>query len=123
MDVWQGDQRRKLLQEFERREPNPRGAVGPRMRESIDEIAVGLFLEAFQGHGPAGRIADEAFQLIAPMRRNRRVGVQGKALDAGTAGTGERWGLALVAKPRAHAPDPLAGPLPPRDALLHRGGH
>src|SRR5262249_48645009 len=25
MDVWQGDQRRQLLQEFERREPHPRG--------------------------------------------------------------------------------------------------
>src|SRR5215831_6056596 len=57
------------------------------------------------------------------MRRNRRVGVQGKALDAGTAGTGERWGLALVAKARANAPDPLAGPLPKSNALLHRGSH
>src|SRR5439155_497190 len=68
-------------------------------------------------------IADQALQLIAPMRRNLGVGVQGKALDAGTAGTGERWGLARGAKPRANAPDPLAGPLPKSHALLHRSGH
>src|SRR5215831_8037949 len=110
MHVWQGHERGQLLQEFQRREANPRGAIGPRMRERIDEIAVGVFLEALQRHGTTGGIADEAFQLIAPMRRNRRVGVQGKALYAGTAGTGECWGLALVAKPRANAPDPLAGP-------------
>src|SRR5215831_12945672 len=121
MDVWQGDQRRKLLQEFERREPNPRGAVGPRMRESIDEIAVGVFLETFQGHGPAGRIADEAFQLITPVCRDVGVGVQRKPLDAGTVGTCQRGHLTLVAKACANAPDLLAGPLPKSDALLHRG--
>src|SRR5262245_59544152 len=57
------------------------------------------------------------------MRRNCRVGMQGKALDAGTVGTGERWDLAFVAKPRANAPDPLASPLPKSNALLHRSGH
>src|SRR5262244_2659386 len=116
MDVWQGDQRRQLLQEFERREPNARGAVGPRMSESIDEIAVGVFLEALQGHGPAGRIADEAFQLIAAMDWNLRVGMQGKALDAGTARTGEAWRLTLVAKAGIQAPDLLAHPFPQGDA-------
>ena len=29
MDVWQRDQRRELLQEFQRREAHPRGAVSP----------------------------------------------------------------------------------------------
>jgi hypothetical protein len=41
------------------------------MGEGIDEIAVGVCLEALQGHGPAGGIADELFQLIPPMCRNR----------------------------------------------------
>src|SRR5262249_9174390 len=84
MDVWQRDQRRELLQEFQRRKANPRGAVGPRMGESIDELAVGVCLEALQRHGTTGGIADEAFQLIAPMRRNLGVGVQGKAVDTRT---------------------------------------
>jgi hypothetical protein len=51
------------------------------------------------------------------------VGMQGKALHAGTAGTSKCWGLALIAKPRADAPDLLASPLPKGDALLHGGHH
>jgi hypothetical protein len=47
--------------------------------------------------------------------------MQGKALYAGTAGTSECWRLALVAKPRAEAPDLLAGPLLKGDALLYGG--
>src|SRR5262249_17219148 len=38
MDVGQGDQRRQLLQEFQRREPNPRGAIGPGMGERVDAM-------------------------------------------------------------------------------------
>src|SRR5262249_4363239 len=121
MDVWQGDQRRELLQELERREPNARGAVGPRMRESIDEIAVGVCLEAFQGHGTAGRIADEAFQLIAPVRRNLGMGVYRKPLHAGTVRACPHGRLACAAQARAEAPAPLTGPLPKGDALLHGG--
>jgi hypothetical protein len=121
MDVWQGDQRRELLQEFERREPNARGAVGPRMRERVDQIAVGVCLEAVQGHGTAGRIADEAFQLIAPVRRNRRVGVEGKPVDTGAVRTREHGRLACAAQARADAPDPLTGPLPKGDALRDGG--
>jgi len=49
--------------------------------------------------------------------------VQRKALHAGTAGTGERWRLALGAKARADTPDLLAGPFPKGDALLHGGRH
>ena len=69
MDVGQGYEGGQLLQEFEWREPNARGPVRPRMRERVDQIAVGVFLEALQGHGPTGGIADEAFQLIAAMGR------------------------------------------------------
>src|SRR5215472_11385618 len=119
----EGDERGQLLQELQRRECDACGPVRPRMREGIDEIAVSVFLEALQGHGPAGRIADEAFQLIAAMGWNLRVGMQGKALDAGTARTGEAWRLTLVAKAGTQAPDLLARPLPKGDALLDRGGH
>jgi hypothetical protein len=44
-------------------------------------------------------------------------------MQAGTAGTGERWRFPLVAKSRAAALDLLASPLPTGDALLHRGRH
>src|SRR5262249_19460734 len=79
VDVRQGHERRQLLQELQRREANARGAIGPRMDEGVEEIAVGLFLEALQGHRTTGGIPEQAFQLIAPVRRNRRVGVHGKA--------------------------------------------
>jgi hypothetical protein len=42
MDVGQGDQRRELLQKFQRREANPRRPVRPWVGEDIDEIAVGV---------------------------------------------------------------------------------
>src|SRR5438132_12363907 len=120
MDVGQGDQRRQLLQEFQRCEANARGAVRPWMGEGVDELTVGIFLEALQRHGPAGRIADELFQLIPPMRRNRRVGVEGKPVDTGTPWPGEPWRLALSAKARADAVHRLAGSFTTSDAVLDR---
>ena len=48
------------------------------------------------------------------------VGV-GRDANARTAGTGERWRLALSAKAGANAPDLRASPLAKGDALLHRG--
>jgi hypothetical protein len=33
------------------------------MGEGRDEIAVGIFLEALQRHGTAGRITEQTFQL------------------------------------------------------------
>ena len=112
MHAWQGrHERGQLFEQFHRREANPRGAIGPGMGEGVDEIAVGVLGQALQGHGTASGIADEPLQLIAPVRGDLGVGVQGKALDAGTAGTGTRRSLALGAKARANAPDLLAGPL------------
>src|SRR5262249_30479032 len=64
--------------------------------------------------------ADELFQLIPPMRRNRRVGVEGKAVHTGTARTGQPWRLALSAKARADAAHLLAGSFTPSDAVLNR---
>jgi hypothetical protein len=59
------------------------------MGEGIDEVPVGIFLEALQRHGPACGIAEELFQLVPPMRRNRRVGVEGKPVDTRTVWTRE----------------------------------
>src|SRR5207244_8970787 len=56
MDVWQWDQCRELLQECQRRECDARGPVRPGMGEGVEEIAVGVFLEALQRHGTPGGI-------------------------------------------------------------------
>src|SRR5215813_693571 len=93
------------------------------MCERVDQIAVGVCLEALQGHGATGRIADELFQLIPPMRRNRRVGVEGKPVDTGAVRPREPGRLALRAKARADTAHRLASPFSEGDALLHGGRH
>src|SRR5215471_21447966 len=93
------------------------------MRERVDEIAVGVCLEALQGHGTTGGRADELCQLIPPMRRNGRVGVEGKPVDTRTARPGEPWRLALRAKARADAAHLLAGAFTTSDAVLDRRRH
>jgi hypothetical protein len=91
------------------------------MSEGIDQITVGVALQTPQWHGTAGRIAEQAFQLISPVRGDLGVGVQGKPVDTGTTGTGACGMFPCIAKPRAKAPDLLAGPLPKGDALLDGG--
>jgi hypothetical protein len=91
------------------------------MGERVDQIAVGILGQALQGHGTTGCIADQALQLIPPMGGDLGIGVQGKALDAGTAGTGQCGRLAVHAKARAEAPDFLTSPLAKGEALLHGG--
>ncbi len=93
------------------------------MSKSINQIAVGVLGQTLQGHGATGRIADQALQLIPPIGGDVGGGMQGKALHAGTAGTGQCGRLALAAKAPADAPDLLASPLAKGEALLHRGGH
>ena len=46
MHMRQGHERRELLQEFQRCEANAGSAVRPRMREGVDKITVGIFVEA-----------------------------------------------------------------------------
>ena len=75
---------------FQGREPHPSRPVRPGMGASGDEIAVGVLRQTLQRHGPARSIPHQALQLLPPMGGDLRSGVQGKALDAGTAGTGER---------------------------------
>src|SRR2546423_13790579 len=98
MDVWQGDQRRELLQELQWCEPNPSRPVRPRVGEGRDKIAIGVLLQTLQGYGTAGRIPYQALQLVTPVGWDVGVGVQRKPLDAGTLRTSEPWHLPLVAK-------------------------
>ena len=118
MHVRQGHEGGQLLQEFQRGEPNPRRPVRPRVGERVDQIAGGICLEALQLYSPTGRIADELFQLIPPMCRNRRLRVEGKPMYTGAARPRKPRGLALVAKACANAAHVLAGPVPESDALL-----
>ncbi|HEY7709207.1 MAG TPA: hypothetical protein VIG57_04150, partial [Candidatus Entotheonella sp.] len=62
MDMREGHQCRQLLQEFPWREANSRGAVRPRVGEGVDEITVGVCLEALQRHRTACGIAHQALQ-------------------------------------------------------------
>ena len=50
-----------------------------------------LLFKTLQRHGTAGRIADQALQLVPPMGWHLGVGVQRKPVDTGTAGACE-WG-------------------------------
>jgi len=83
----QGHEGGQLLQEFHRREPNPNGAVRPRMGERGDEIAVGVLCQALQGHRAAGGGKGRLIFLYSHMP------------DTGNwhGGTFTRWSAALSA--------------------------
>src|SRR5438128_7502532 len=93
------------------------------MGEGIDEIAVGVFLEALQRHGTSSCIPYQALQLIAPVRRNLGVGVEGKPVDTGAARTSEPGRLVRIAKARADAAPVLSSSFSTGDALLDRSRH
>jgi hypothetical protein len=120
VDVREGHERGQLRQEFKRREAHARGAIGPWRGEGVHESAVGLFLEARQRHGPACGLAEELCQRITPMRRHRRMGVQGKPVDTGAARPREPWRLACIATARADAAHVLSSACAPREAVLDR---
>ena len=46
------------------------------MGERVDEIAGAVLRQALQGHGTAGGIPEQAFQLVPPMRGDVGAGVQ-----------------------------------------------
>ena len=99
VDPRQGYEGGQLLQELQRREPNARSAIGPRMSEGVEEIAVGVLRQPLQRRGPTSGIADEALQLIAAMGRDLGGGVQRKPVDTYAARTREPLRFALGAKP------------------------
>src|SRR5262249_7179810 len=88
-----------------------------------DKIAMGVLRQPLQRHRPAGCRADEAFQLIAPRRRELGVGGEGKPVDTGAVRTSEPWHRALLAKARAETAPVPSGACPPSDSLLAGGGH
>ena len=90
MDARQRDQRCQLLQQFQRRECDAGRPVRPGRGEGIHEIPMGVLGKAFKRHRTAGRIAEQALQLVPPMGRDLRVGMQRKPVDTGTAGARQR---------------------------------
>ncbi len=104
MHTRQGHERRQFLQELYGRELDTGGAIGPGVAEGVEEVAVGITLQALQGHRAAGGIAEQPLQLIAAMGGDQRVGMQRKAMHTGTASTGQGGAFAFVAKARANTP-------------------
>src|SRR5262249_24147061 len=104
-------------------EANARGAVGPRVSEGVEEVAIGILCKSLKRYRTSCGGANEALHLIPPRRWDRRVRMHGKAVHTRTPRTGELWRLTLVATACANAPDLLAGPLPTGDALLHGSRH
>jgi hypothetical protein len=70
MHARQRHERRELLQEFQWREFDPSRPIRPRAGEGVEQVTVGVVLQALQRHGAPGRIADQPFELIAAVRRN-----------------------------------------------------
>jgi len=75
----------QLLQKFHRRPFDAGRAVSPRLREGVDEVPTGIFLQALKRHRTPGRVADEALKLISPMCWDLGVGMQRKPVDTDTA--------------------------------------
>jgi len=98
VDVGQGHERRQFFQEFQRREANARSAVGPRVSEGVEEVAIGIRCKSLKRYCTSCGVANEALHLIPPMRWDRRVRMHGKAVHTRTPRTGELWRLTLVAK-------------------------
>ncbi len=57
------------------------------MEVSVNAIPVGILFKPLKRHSPSGCMANHALELITPMRWNLGIGVEGKAVDAGTAGS------------------------------------
>ena len=62
---------------------------------------MGIFLKTFKRHSASACIPKQAFQLITPMRWNLGVGVEGKTVDTGTAGTRQFGVFTFLTKSRA----------------------
>jgi hypothetical protein len=54
--------------------------------ESVHEIPASILFKPLERHSPSACVPNQALQLILPMRWNGSIGVQGKAVDTGTAG-------------------------------------
>ena len=74
------------------------GAVRPRPVEAIHAIPVGLLFTPLKRQGASSCVPHQALQLVPTMRRNLRVGMQGKAVHAGTAGSCACRTFAFIAK-------------------------
>ncbi len=98
MQTRQGYERRELLQEFQRGQCDAGGAIGPGACAGGEEVAVGVDVEAFQRYRAPGGRTSQPFGLIAAVGRHVRVGMEGKAVDAGTASPRQGWALPFRAK-------------------------
>src|SRR5712692_4687917 len=99
------------------------GAVRPWSVKGIHEVSVGILFKPLKRYGTSSCIANQTLQLITPMGWDLRVGVQGKSVHTGTAGSFEFRPFLFIATTRADAAYFLASPFPKGDALRDRGRH
>ena len=98
MDARQGHERSQLLQEFQWRQLDTGRTVRPWLGKGINEIAIGIFCKTLQRHGASRCVPNQAFQLVTPVRRDMRVGVQRKPAQTGTARSREFGELTFIPK-------------------------
>ena len=91
--------------------------------KGIHEVAVGSLCKPLKQHSTSGCVPHPTRSLRTSMRRNLRIGVQGRAVYTGTAGACECRAFPSIATTRADAAHLLPGALPKGDALLDRGRH
>jgi hypothetical protein len=79
-----------------------------------------LVVALVKRHDASGCVPNQTLQLITPMRWNPNIGVQGKAVHIGTAGSCEFRAFPFIAQARADAVHFLPGTFSKGDALLDR---
>jgi len=77
------DQRGQPLDEFQRRQPQLRAAIGLGLGKTIDELVVTELLEALQREGRARAIAQQPFQTGAVRAFDSDRGIQRKPSSSG----------------------------------------
>jgi len=77
------DQRGQPLDQFQRRQPQLRAAIGLGLGKTIDELVVTELLEALQREGRARAIAQQPFQTGAVRAFDSDRGIQRKPSSSG----------------------------------------
>src|SRR5262245_14839855 len=93
------------------------------IQENWYKVSIGIRFKALKRHGTSGCVPHQTLQLVPTVRWNRGVGVQGKAVDTGTARSFECEPCTFRATARADAAHVLPGAFPKGNALLDRGRH
>ena len=109
------DQHGQPLEQFQRRQPQSRAAIGLGLGEAIDELVVTDLLEALQREGRPSTVAEQPFQAGAVRAFDSDRGIQREAPAVVPAGHVARIGVIQMAGTGEPAQHPSA------HLLLHCG--